>query len=319
MSTSSQQRPKVALAGAGQLGQHILTALLAANHPVVVLSRSTPSNLPTSPLLSTATNIDYNDAASIAPHLKGVHTVISTVGSLAISSQHKLIDAAHSAGVTRFIPSEFGSDTMHPKSATLPVYAGKVAVQDQLKELAAKPNGSPDGFSWTIVHNNAFLDSGLANGFICNVPERKMTRYDGGDTKISATKLETIAKAIVSGVLVKLDQTKNRQVRIQDVRTSQNEVLEILGAGKEGKGWEIEEFDTKKQREEGLEVLGRLGKGEKVDADIGKIMMGFIRSAAFAEGWGGDFEADGECDNELLGVKGMGKEEWTDYVKGFAK
>ena len=79
---------KVALAGAtGQLGAHILKHLLAANHPVVVLTRAdsgSKSKLPSSPLITIA-EVDYASADSITPHLNGVHTVIAAVGSTGMS------------------------------------------------------------------------------------------------------------------------------------------------------------------------------------------------------------------------------------------
>ncbi|KPI43438.1 uncharacterized protein AB675_6853 [Cyphellophora attinorum] len=302
----SSKPVKVAVAGAGQLGLPIVKALLAANHPVLVLSRSTPKDLPKSDLLSVA-QVDYTSKTSIEPHLKDVHTLVSTLGSLAIDAQGPLIDAAYAAGVSRVIPSEFGCDTHHHLAATLPVYAGKVAVQKQVEALAAKSEGK---FSWTIIHNNAFLDSGLTNGFIANVPEKKLVRYDGGDVPFAATRLGVIADAIV-GVLSNLGATKNKSLKIQDVRTTQNEILEILG-GKDG--WEIEEFDTKKDREDGFKELQEKGK----DANFGKIMLGQIRGAAFAEGWGADF-GERAPDNELVGIKEMGKGEWEEYVRSFAK
>jgi hypothetical protein len=39
---------------------------------------------------------------------------VSVVGSPALASQKDYIDAAVQAGVKRFIPSEFGSDTQAP-------------------------------------------------------------------------------------------------------------------------------------------------------------------------------------------------------------
>lgn len=311
MSTTTTTKPKIALAGLGQLGHPILTALLAASHPVIILSRSSssspPTNLPSSPLLTVA-KVDYTSPDTITPHLTGVTVLISTLGSLAIDAQKPLIQAAYDAGVSRVIPSEFGSDTTHPKSSTLPVYAGKVAVQHQLKELSRASGGK---FSYTIIQNNAFLDSGLTNGFIANVPAKKMTRYDRGDVPFSATRLSTIAEAVVSGVLGNLEGTRDRVLRIQDVRTTQNEVLRILGGEA---GWEITEYDTKKEREEGFEEL----KSKGAKADFGKVMLGFVRSAAFAEGWGADFEeGERKTDNELLGVKGLSRGEWEEYVRGF--
>lgn len=300
---------KVALAGAsGQLGAHILKHLLAANHPVVVLTRAgsdSKSKLPTSPLITVA-EVDYASADSITPHLSGVHTVIAAVGSAAIAQQTNLIVAAASAHVTRFIPSEFGCDTLNLQASKLPVYGGKVAVQDQLKALAAPADAT---LSYTLFYNQAFLDSGLTNGFIADVPNHKVNLYDDGDTPFSATRLDTIGRG-VAAVLRNLDATKNRAVYVHDVVTTQNEVVELVKA-KDGQAWSVAPVDLATLVKDCYAELG------KEKPDFGTAMVGFVRQAAFGKGWGCDFS--GRTDNDLLGIEGMGKEEWKEYLLSFVK
>jgi nucleoside-diphosphate-sugar epimerase len=299
---------KVALAGAtGQLGEHILRHLLAANHPVVILTRadsSTKSKLPSSDLISVA-EVDYNSTDSITPHLNGVHTVIAAVGSTSIASQTNLVTAAASASVQRFIPSEFGSDTLLPENAKLPVYAAKTAVKEQLKSLSA----TNPSFTYTLFYNNAFLDSGLTNGFIADVPNHKANLYDGGERPFSATKLDTIGRAVVT-LLQHLEETKNRAVYIQDVATTQKEVIDIVKE-KDGQSWSIAPIDLPTLLKDSYAELG------KDKPDFGTAMVGFVRQAAFGEGRGCDFSD--HLDNELLGVKGLTKEEWKEYVRSFVK
>ncbi|ETN37759.1 uncharacterized protein HMPREF1541_07382 [Cyphellophora europaea CBS 101466] len=297
---------KVALGGAaGQLGSYVLKHLLQASHPVVVLTRvgsKTTSQLPSSPLITVA-EVDYASPDTITPHLNGVHTVIATLGSTSIAAQTGLISAAASAGVSRFIPSEFGCDTFAPRVSELPVYGAKVAVQKQLKALA----DSQPGFTWTAVLNQAFLDSGLTNGFIADVPNHKINLYDGGDTPFSATRLDTIARAVV-GVLSHLEETRNRAVYVHDIVTTQNE---IVGFAKEadGQSWSVAPVDLTVLREEAYKELG------KEKPDFATAMTGLVRQAAFGKGWGCDFT--GKVDNELLGLKGMTKEELKAYVASY--
>jgi uncharacterized protein YbjT (DUF2867 family) len=55
--------------------------------------------------------VDYNDKGGLVEALKGVHTLLSFVQLLSDpdqKSQKSLIDAAISAGVKRFAPSEYG-------------------------------------------------------------------------------------------------------------------------------------------------------------------------------------------------------------------
>lgn len=299
---------KVALAGVGQLGTHILRHLLAANHPVVVLTRtgsSSKSSLPTSPLITVA-EVDYNSSESIQPHLTGVHTVIATVGSTSIAAQTNLIAAAAAANVSRFIPSEFGCDTTLPDVAKLPVYAGtKVPVQKQLQALAA----ANPSFTYTLVLNQAFLDSGLTNGFIADIPNHKINLYDGGDSPFSATSLDSVAVAVV-GVLNHLEETKNRAVYVHDVVTTQNEILDIVKE-KDGQAWSVAPVDLATLVKDSYAELG------KEKPDFGMAMSGFVRQAAFGPGWGNDWS--GKTDNALLGVKEMSKGEWREYVRSFVK
>jgi hypothetical protein len=55
--------------------------------------------------------IDYHDKGALVEALRGIHTVLSFVQLLSDpdqKAQKNLIDAAISAGVKRFAPSEYG-------------------------------------------------------------------------------------------------------------------------------------------------------------------------------------------------------------------
>ena len=54
---------------------------------------------------------NYDSAKSLKAAFQGQDAVISLVGGTALGDQNKLIDAAIAAGVKRFLPSEYGSDT----------------------------------------------------------------------------------------------------------------------------------------------------------------------------------------------------------------
>ena len=153
---------RVALAGAtGNLGPFILSNLLDAGHEVVVLTRpDSKSKLPSHPNITIA-EVDYTSTPSITPHLSGVMAVISNINP--VVPQQPLIDASIAAGVSRFIPSEFGSDTLNPKAAVIPILAGKVAVQDYLKTKVAE---NP-GFSYTVSLTYNLKDSLQTNDDRC--------------------------------------------------------------------------------------------------------------------------------------------------------
>lgn len=136
----------------GSLGPAILEQLVAADFQVAVLSRqgSNHSFLPS----VAVSHVDYDSVHSISKALQGHDAVVSTLGDAAQGRQLNLVEAAAQAGVKRFIPSEFGSNTVNPKVAALPCYGNKVAVQKALEEKARQPGG----MSYTLIMTGPFLD-----------------------------------------------------------------------------------------------------------------------------------------------------------------
>lgn len=65
------------------------------------------------------------------------------------------MEAAEKAGVRRFIPSEFGSNTMKP---SFPEFEALMSVKlNLLKHLKERAVANPD-FTWTGIANGPFLD-----------------------------------------------------------------------------------------------------------------------------------------------------------------
>ncbi len=99
---------------------------------------------------------DYNDPKFLAATFANQDVVICTVSPTAIEAQFPLVEAAHKAGVKRFIPSEFSSDTARDNLVEFvgPVYQNKRAVIGRLNELAK------DGkFGWTAIVCGVFFES----------------------------------------------------------------------------------------------------------------------------------------------------------------
>ena len=110
---------------------------------------------------------DLDDKESLSKALKGItpvcmisdrigwDTVICALAPSAVPKQKTIIDAAVVAGVSRFIPSEFGFDLSTPFNSVQPSYKGKVAIETYLKEKAAEnPN-----FSYTLISNGIFPEN----------------------------------------------------------------------------------------------------------------------------------------------------------------
>ena len=276
----------VALAGAsGNLGPSVLDQLLKANFTVTVLTRADSKS--TFPPSVKVARVDYDSSESLTQALQGQDALVSTLASLAVSTQKKVIDAAVAAGVKRILPSEFGSNDLHSKTRGYPVYKPKTEIQEYLVKLAEEGK-----LTYTFIITGPFLDWGVKMGLLLG------KSYDGGETPFSATTLSTIGKAVAAS-LKEADETKNRAVFVQDAIVTQKQ----LGAMSEkatGQKWEAQDHSTAQIEKDAYAELG------KEKPDYRSAMLGFIINAIFRKGYGSEFE---HTDNELLGIKMMNEKE----------
>ncbi|KAF4617014.1 hypothetical protein G7Y89_g15134 [Cudoniella acicularis] len=299
----------VAIAGAtGTLGAALVKALLASNQfTITALIRrdsTTQTPLPASVHLRT---VDYSSSSTLISALKGQDAVISALSHAYtgyLADQRALLDASVAVGVQRFIPSEFGSDTLNAKSAPLPIFAHKKTAQTYMKELAGQGK-----ITYTMVMNGPFLDFGLNHGFLgLNLKEKKYSYVDGGVAKFSTSTLATVGKAVV-GVLSKPGETKNRAVYIQDIAFTLKELF-VLGKKALGEeGWT--EVDGGSTAENEKSAYEKLAKGQK---DM-SVIVNFLMSAIFREGYGGHFQ---KLDNELLGIEELKESDVVALIKEIA-
>ena len=279
---------RVVLAGAtGNLGIPVLEALLEATFAVTVLSRTggNSSRLEAHPHL-TISEVDFQSVQSLTPALRGIDVVVSCMATLAIGSQNALIDAAVAAGVKRFIPAEFGMDSLNAQCMRLPVCAPKAATQKYLQ----KKSNAKQGFSWTGIANGLFLDWGLKVGFIVDPAKHTATLYNGGDVPFSTTNLADVAKAVVA-VINNQEKTVNRLLYIHSAVTTQNKLIQYA-KDKDNEEWQVTSKSTEPIRQESFIALE---KGDLMDA-----MDGFCVTASWDTEYGCDFSA--RLDNELLGL-----------------
>ncbi|KAL9576051.1 MAG: hypothetical protein Q9212_007428 [Teloschistes hypoglaucus] len=287
----------------GAVGPSILQALSESPFDVTVFSR--PDSKTSLPSNVKSVNVDFESVDALTNALKGQDAVISTLGAFAPHVQTNVLNAAIAAGVKRVIPSEFGSDNTNPKAKALPVYRDKVAAQDFLKAEADKGK-----ITYNLIFNGPILDWGLMVGFLIDAKNKKAELYDGGDGPFSATTGASIGKAVV-GALSHPTETKNRPVYVQDAVVTQNELIELAkSAGQDG-NWDTKVVSTETLEQNSYIELGKLAKGEQADPSW---PFGFIKRAVWGEGFGGKFA---KVDNELLGVKGMSKNDIQALIKQF--
>lgn len=197
----------------------------------------------------------------------------------------------------RYIPSEFGCNTLVPKTAELPVFAGgKVVVRKVLEEKAA----GASGLSYTLVVSGPFLDWGIQVGFILNAKGKSATLYDGGERRFSTTTLADIGRAVV-GVLRNPEATKNRAVYVQSAAPT---LKELAAAGKKASGKPEEWTETVVKVDDVL--ADAYAELKKENSNPGIWAVKFIHVGIFGEGYGAHFD---KLDNDLLGVKELSSAE----------
>ena len=283
-----QLYPKTSQA-AGDLGEPVLKALVnSGKFNVTVLVRSASKN--SFPLHVEVIEVDFTSVESLTKALNGQDALVSTVGISGLEGQTIMIDACVAAGVSRFLPSEFGSDLDNPMVKALPVFGYKVAVNKYAEEKARE---TPE-FSYTKIRNAAFLDWGLEHSFIFDLKSGKPRIYDSGDQLFSATTLATVGQVVV-GVLSNPEETKNRVMRVHDINISQNRILQIARKVAPSTTFEPYYASTAEILKDAYE---KIGKG---DYSL-PVMLDFIIGSIFAEGSDGLHDSDD--DNKLLGIAG---------------
>ncbi|KAH8662613.1 putative oxidoreductase CipA-like protein [Xylariales sp. PMI_506] len=271
----------------GALGSVILDKLVASGKfNVRVLKRLGSTS--TVPGDLEVIEADLTSLEAMKSALTGQDAVVSAVGREGMATQILLIDAAASAGVKRFLPSDFGSNLANAKARELPVYAAKIQTHEKVIEAS-----QTTGLSYTLVYNNAFLDWGIEHDFLISTTNGKPLIANGGDLPFSATTLTSIGDAVV-GVLSHPDETKNRSVYVHDLVTTQNKLLALAKQAAPDKVWEPVDINLDDMVARARE---KLAKGQ-ISVET---FAPFLYRAVLDPEYGGRFE---QTDNELLGVKG---------------
>ncbi|PHH69094.1 hypothetical protein CDD82_87 [Ophiocordyceps australis] len=293
----------VAITGAsGNLGSVILAKLAASPNLDVRVVRRTDSSS-TFPPGTHVVDADFDSVDSLAAALQGQDALVAPLNSMAVGLQNNLVEACIRAGVQRFIPSEFGSDLDNPNARALPAFVPKVQFQDFIQQRAKTTT-----LTYTFVANGPFLDYGLEHGFLMRLSNSKPVIFDGGDSLFSATTLDSIADAVL-GILAHPQETKNRTVRIEDIKISQNKLLELAKQVAPDRPWEPEHASLDQVVNKATE---RLAQGI-MDFDT---YVAFLYRAIFDPAYGSNFA---KTDNALLGVKGKSEEDVAAILKSVLK
>ena len=293
----------IAIIGASSpLGQTILSLLSTqSSYNITVLTRS--SSKASFPPSTNVLKGDYTHSF-LTTSFRGVHAVISLISPSAIASQTDIIDAAISAGVKRFFPSEFSADTADPLVIDLiPFYEAKVKIVKYLRKKQEETKGE---FRWTAMIPGVWLDLCLSTGEMgFDLSKKTAMIFDGGTMEMDCTSLQGVANAVL-GCLELERQGKGDKldgyVYVKGLRTNQNEILEVLK--KVGKGdWSFNTGNGYKRKEEGWKRFN--------DGDFEGV-VDVIWGVAYETGLGGKFMKERKLMNEEIGLE---DEELEDVVR----
>ncbi|KAF3395769.1 hypothetical protein F1880_006521 [Penicillium rolfsii] len=274
----------------GNLGPAILRVVSSSpSFNVTVFTR--PGSSPTVPSGVKTVEVNYDSIEDLTTKLRGQDAIVSTISATAAAQQTNLIHAAVSAGVRRFLPSEFGGDLDNPINRTAPTFANKVEAQALLKSLAAE-----DKISYTVLYTGVFLDWGLRVGFPVDPRNKTAILHDGGERLFTTTTLDTVGQA-VAGILSHPEGTKNRVMKVGEAATTIKELVALSQevVGKEG--WTFTESDTTQEADKAMEKI-------KQGIFTLESLMPFVARALWGKDTGGHFTT---TDNSLLGIEVLDK------------
>ncbi|KAK4159546.1 hypothetical protein QBC43DRAFT_327062 [Cladorrhinum sp. PSN259] len=292
MSTSVPTRKVLLIGATGSIGSIILQALLSSSTPVsVTILKRAASTAPLPPSVPVITVPSYDQPLSaLVPIFRDFDVIISCQTTFSVSSQLNLINAAIQAGVKRFFPSEYGLNNMRPDTQALcPVFKEKGTIQQYLRD-------NQDKMEWTSVSCGTWPTWSFHNNFLgLNLKSKSVKYWDDGEGRFSISTEESTALAVVRAVTTHWDETRNRNVFLSEVVTSQKELVAEIEK-QLGEKLNVEKVVTEEEIER---LKGRLevSKGGDVVAVVGLVEAG-LTSGRF----GTDFEKEEEVMTERLGL-----------------
>ncbi|XP_010428542.1 PREDICTED: isoflavone reductase homolog P3-like [Camelina sativa] len=195
------------IGGTGHIGQLIVEASVKAQHSTLALVReATLSDPVKGKIVQKFKDLgvkilhgELNDHESLVKAIKQADVVISTVGSMQILDQTKIISAIKEAGnVKRFLPSEFGMDVdrsnaVEPAKST---FARKLQTR-----RAVEAEGIPYTYIVTNYLSGYYLPTLVQFEFgLTSPPRDKVKIFGDGNAKAVFNKEEDIAAYTIKTV-----------------------------------------------------------------------------------------------------------------------
>ena len=223
--------------------------------------------------------------------------VISALNAALVDLHKSIADACVQAGVSRFIPADYGSVRSDDVFALdlMQNFRNKAFVRWHCQRLA-EDNPS---FTWTSMATGHFFDYGLKTELLgFDVEKGTMLQFDDGEKPWSASTVDQIGRAVVK-VLEHEDKTANKMILVQSFVVTQKQVQKAIESVT-GKSLKVEKLNGKKYMLD-ESAKGAAGDAEAIEAAV--CVMGILRSY---------WEGDEAFANELLGLE---EEDLDEVVK----
>ena len=214
----------IIVAGAnGNLGKRICKSLIEKGAVVKALVRKNSDSKKIAELELLGLQVfpvDYSDAATLSSILKDAHCVVSALTGLrdvVINTQTQLLDAAVSAGVKRFIPSDYSLDFTNFND-------GENRNLDLRREFHKYLDAQP--IAPTSIFNGAFMDM-LTDEFpMIAFGKKRITYWGDARHELGFTTMDDTANFTA---YVALDDCTPRYLRIAGHNISPKELKKVMG------------------------------------------------------------------------------------------
>ena len=223
-----------------------------------------------------------------------------TLHSFRLPEQINLIDAAIAAGVSRFLLADFAGDLTIPLHRAMQVNQDKVTTEEYLQRHESN-------ISHTSIRTGPLLDLCIFRGVLINMKEQSVTFFDSGDKRFSTATIST-ASAAVAAVPKMGDKSKNRAFLVQDIVTTQNQLLKLGKEVTPGSEWTIKPASTAEMADNANEAF-KAGLKSRIASVMQKVV------GVFGSESSSDF---GESDDAELGIRTMNETELKELLKKFA-
>ncbi|OQV11222.1 hypothetical protein CLAIMM_15085 [Cladophialophora immunda] len=274
------------IGGGGNLSPAVVNALAQSSHGyrISVVSRESSTYRAPAGVIQLKTDYSHKSLVGI---FQGQDVVVSTIAGHALLEQIQIVDAAIEAGVKRFIPSEFGSDTSNEVGLQLFSFWNQ---KDQVRKYLDEKKNQME---WTAIFNGFFFDWGVKVGFIpFDTATKTATIYPKyKDVTFSVSTLDMVGLAVAQALSPAIaPKTRNKIVYVRTFTSSMGQLLEKFEE-MTGEIWTVNEVDLDMEAKRAYEKL-ELGDY----SEVGTVIF----YANMDTRTGNDFDKAGKVMNDLL-------------------